>query len=183
MPRGLLHVSTESMQHRSLVYKNGAAELARQSMKSRSSDHHRIECWAKVVKMGFRFEFDPANKILMTRLDGELTDELVIQTDAGMRRHLLEKSPLVHIVDCSSVNKFSLSGESVRSLARRQPALHGVSCRRFFVMPSIAGFGLARMFQIAGEPHYDSVTIARSIGEVFTTLTIDQPRFEPLESA
>jgi hypothetical protein len=25
---------------------------------------NRIECWAKVVKMGFRFEFDPANKIL-----------------------------------------------------------------------------------------------------------------------
>jgi len=38
------------------------------------------------------------------------------------------------------------------------------------------------MFQIAGEPHYDSVTIARSIDEVFTTLAIEQPRFELLES-
>jgi hypothetical protein len=146
-------------------------------------DDDRIECWAKVVKMGLRFEFDPANKILMTRLEGELTDELVIQTDAGMRKHLLEKGPHIHIVDCSSVSKFSVSGESVRSLARRQPALHGGSCRRFFVMPSIAAFGLARMFQIAGEPHYDSVTIARSIDEVFTTLAIEQPRFELLESA
>jgi hypothetical protein len=62
-------------------------------------DDDRIECWAKVVKMGLRFEFDPANKILMTRLEGELTDELVIQTDAGMRKHLLEKGPHIHIVD------------------------------------------------------------------------------------
>ena len=118
----------------------------------------------------------------MTRLDGELTDDLVMQTDAGMRKHLVEKSPHVHIVDCSSVSKFSLSGESIRTLARRPPALEGMSCRRFFVMPNTASFGLARMFQIAGEPHYDGVTIARSIDEVLTTLAIEPPRFEPLES-
>ena len=39
-----------------------------------------IECWAKVVNMGVRFEFDPANKILMTRLEGELTDERARET-------------------------------------------------------------------------------------------------------
>src|SRR5215470_12531937 len=117
--------------------------------------------------MSVRFEFDPANKILVTRLEGELSDDLVKQTDAGMRKHLSEKTPHVHIVDCSAVSKFSLSGESIRSLARRQPALQGVSCRRFFVMPDTSSFGLARMFQIAGEPHYDSVTIARSMEEVF----------------
>jgi hypothetical protein len=132
--------------------------------------------------MGVRFEFDPANKILITRLEGELTDELVLRTDAGMRKHLVEQKPHVHIVDCSSVSKFSLSGESIRSLARRQPALHGVSLRRFFVMPDTSSFGLARMFQIAGEPNYDSVTIARSIDEVFTQLSVEQPRFELLES-
>ena len=137
---------------------------------------------AKVVNMGVRFEFDPANKILMTRLEGELTDELARETDAGMRRHLVEKSPNVHIVDCSSVTKFSMSGEWVRQLARRQPALHSESCRRFFVMPSTAGFGLARMFQIVGEPHYSSITIVRSLDEIATTLTIEPPRFEPLES-
>jgi len=136
---------------------------------------------AKVVNMGVRFEFDPANKILMTRLEGELTDELARETDAGMRKHLVEKSPNVHIVDCSSVTKFSMSGEWVRQLARRQPALHSESCRRFFVMPSTAGFGLARMFQIVGEPHY-SITIVRSLDEIATTLTIEPPRFESLES-
>jgi hypothetical protein len=73
-----------------------------------------IECWAKAVNLGVRFEFNPANKILMTRLEGELTDELARETDAGMRRHLLKKIPLVHIVDCSSVAMFSMSAEWVR---------------------------------------------------------------------
>ena len=132
--------------------------------------------------MSCRFEFDPANGILMTRLEGELTDDLARETDAGMREHLVEKNPQVHIVDCSSVTKFSMSGEWIRQLARRQPAIQGVNCRRFFVMPNIESFGLARMFQLAGEPHYDSVIIVRSLDEIFTTLSIAPPRFESLES-
>ena len=131
--------------------------------------------------MGVRFEFDSANKILMTRLEGELTDELARETDAGMRKHLIERSPHVHIVDCSFVTKFSMSGEWVRQLARRQPAIQGESCRRFFVVPDSAGFGLARMFQIVGDPHY-SITIVRSLDEIPATLTVEPPRFESLES-
>ena len=132
--------------------------------------------------MSVRFAFDPANQILLTRLEGELTDDLARETDAGMRRHLVEKSPQVHIVDCSSVSKFSMSGEWIRQLAKRQPAIEGLSCRRFFVMPDTASFGLARMFQLAGEPHYDSVIIVRSLDEIFRTLSIEPPRFESLES-
>ena len=131
--------------------------------------------------MGFRFEFDPANKILITRIDGELTDRIIKQVDTGMRKRLVQKKPTVHIVECSSVTKFSMSAESVRKLARQKPALEGNSCRRFFVMPSNVGFGIARMFQIAGEPHYDATRILRSLEEVFSTLGLERPQFEPLK--
>src|SRR5215471_13947836 len=73
--------------------------------------------------MGVRFEFDPANKILMTRLEGELTDELARETDAGMRRHLVEKSPQVHIVDCSSVTTFSMWANGFVSWRAASPRL------------------------------------------------------------
>src|SRR5690242_14773615 len=131
--------------------------------------------------MGFRFEFDPLNKILITWVEGELTDDLIRKVDAGMRKRLVEKVPSVHIVECSSITKFSMSSESVRYLARREPALQGNGCRRFFVMPSTVGFGIARMFQLAGEPHYDSMMILRSLDEVFTALAIEPPQFEPLK--
>ena len=131
--------------------------------------------------MGFRFEFDPVNSILLTRMEGELTDDLVREADVGIRKHLSERNPLVHIVECSSVTKFSMSAESVRYLARREPALKGVNCRRFFVMPSTVGFGMARMFQIAGDPHYDSVTIVPSLDEVPPMLNGGAPQFEPLD--
>ena len=131
--------------------------------------------------MGFRFEFDPVNSILLTRMEGELTDDLVREADVGIRKHLSERNPLVHIVECSSVTKFSMSAESVRYLARREPALKGVNCRRFFVMPSTVGFGMARMFQIAGDPHYDSVTIVRSLDEVRQMLNVGPFQFGALE--
>jgi hypothetical protein len=114
-------------------------------------------------------------------MEGELTDELVRKADVGIRKHLSEKNPLVHIVECSSVTKFSMSAESVRYLARREPELKGVNCRRFFVMPTTVGFGLARMFQIAGDPHYESVTIVRSFDEVQPMLNVGPLQFEPLE--
>jgi hypothetical protein len=131
--------------------------------------------------VGFRFEFDSVNNILITRMDGDLTDDLVRKADVGMRKHLREKNPVIHVVDCSSVVKFSMSAESVRYLARREPAIRGVNCRRFFVMSSTVGFGMARMFQIAGNPHYDEVTIVRFLDEVFATLAIATPNFEALE--
>ncbi|HTM35520.1 MAG TPA: hypothetical protein VL156_02125 [Terriglobales bacterium] len=131
--------------------------------------------------MGFRFEFDPANKILMTRMEGELTDDLVREADVGIRKHLSESNPLIHIVECSSVTKFSMFAESVRYLARRERVLKGMNCRRFFVMPSTVGFGLARMFQIAGDPHYESVTIVRSLDEVRQMLNVGPFQFGALE--
>jgi len=131
--------------------------------------------------VGFRFEFDSVNNILITRTDGDLTDDLVRKADVRMRKHLREKNPIIHVVDCSSVVKFSMSAESVRYLARREPAIRGVNCRRFFVMSSTVGFGMARMFQIAGNPHYDEVTIVRFLDEVFATLAIATPNFEALE--
>ena len=114
-------------------------------------------------------------------MEGELTDDLVREADVGIRKHLSERNPLVHIVECSSVTKFSMSAESVRYLARREPALKGVNCRRFFVMPSTVGFGMARMFQIAGDPHYDSVTIVRSLDEVRQMLNVGPFQFGALE--
>lgn len=131
--------------------------------------------------MGFRFEFDPANKILMTRMEGELTDDLVREADVGIRKHLSESNPLIHIVECSSVTKFSMFAESVRYLARRERVLKRMNCRRFFVMPSTVGFGLARMFQIAGDPHYESVTIVRSLDEVRQMLNVGPFQFGALE--
>jgi hypothetical protein len=133
------------------------------------------------VIVGFRFEFDPANKILMTRMEGELTDDLVREADVGIRKHLSESNPLIHIVECSSVTKFSMFAETVRYLARRERVLKGMNCRRFFVMPSTVGFGLARMFQIAGDPHYESVTIVRSLDEVRQMLNVGPFQFGALE--
>ena len=131
--------------------------------------------------MSFRFEFDPVHRILITRLEGELTDNLLKKIDVEIRRHLTEKLPNVHIVECSAVTKFSMSPESVRYLAKRDPALPGGSCRRIFVTPSTVGFGLARMFQIAGEPHHDSVAIVRSLDEAFTAIGVKTSNPEPLE--
>ena len=43
--------------------------------------------------MGFRFEFDPANKILMTRMEGELTDDLVRESRRRNSQAFVREKP------------------------------------------------------------------------------------------
>jgi hypothetical protein len=75
-----------------------------------------------------------------------------------------------------------MSSERVRDQASKQePAILACVTVGFFVAPSTVGFGMARMFQIAGETTHPEITIARSLGEVFDAVGIEPPQFEPLE--
>lgn len=127
------------------------------------------------LRMSFRFDFDPANKILITWIDGELTDDLIRKVDAGMRKRLTQKRPAIHIVPSSRcrLNQFAIwLGASLRLRERLSSLLRNAQYRRVRI---------ARMFQLVGEPHYDSMMILRSVDEVFSTLGITRTRFEPLE--
>jgi hypothetical protein len=133
--------------------------------------------------MSFRFEFDPVNRILLTRMEGRLTDELLAQTDRETRKCASVIDPLVHIVECSAVTQFAVSSDLVRKMAKDVPILPDPRRHRFFVVPAVEAFGLARMFQIAAEPAHPLIKIVRTLDEVWVALGIQTPKFEPLESS
>jgi|SRR5579863_8673142 len=131
--------------------------------------------------MGFRFEFDPANKILLTRIEGQFTDELLRACEVESRKHAAATGPLVHIVECTGITEYAVSSDLVRHMAKQTPILTGPGTRQFFIAPTAVGFGLARMFQIAAEPDHLSVTVVRSLDHVWEELGISSPKFESLE--
>ena len=51
----------------------------------------------------------------------------------------------------------------------------------FIVMPSVAGYGLARMYQIVGELSQPLVHVVRNLDEALAALGVQSPHFEPLE--
>src|ERR1700687_4419452 len=114
--------------------------------------------------MGFRFEFDPANKILVARSEGRLTNESLAELYEAIRSYSTPTDARAGIWDLSSVTDFAATSDFVRELASQKPAMPDASNRpRFIVAPNALEFGLSRMFQIA-----------------LAALGVQSPQFEPL---
>jgi len=132
--------------------------------------------------MPYRFEFDPVNKILLSRLDGRLTDESMAEFHETAWKRAAAVDPHAAIVDFSSVTEFAVSSESVRQLARQKtPLPNSRSMPRVIVAPQTHAFGLFRMFQIVGEPTRPLLSVVRTMNEAFAALGVASPNFEPLE--
>jgi hypothetical protein len=130
--------------------------------------------------VGFRFEFDSVNSILLISMEGAINDSVIRQLDGAVRKHASEKEPLVQIVDCSGITKFDMSSELIRHLGKRKPPAYALQIRRLIIAPTPVSFGLARMYQMAGEPQHSAVRIVRSMKEALTELGLEQVRFEPI---
>ena len=132
--------------------------------------------------MGFRFEFDHANRILLVRIEGRLTDELLAECYHAIRERSVATDARMGIFDMSAVTEFSVSSELVRQLARSEPAMpNGGERTRIIAVENTTGFGLARMFQIVGEKDRPKLHVVRTLNEALATLGVQSPHFEPLE--
>lgn len=134
------------------------------------------------ISSAFRFEFDSTNKILLVRFQGRLTNESVEEAYSAIRKYSTLTDALSGIWDMSAVTEFAVSGEFIRDLALRDPAMPDAFRRpRVIVAPTTAGFGIARMFQLAGEPKRPLLSVVRAMDEALNTIRIQSPHFESLE--
>jgi len=126
--------------------------------------------------MGFLFEFDPGNKVLLVRVEGQLTDELLAETQRAIREYSIATDARAGISDFSPVTEVALSTAFVRELAKQDPAMADARRPRILVTPTAVAFGLARMFQMLGESARTLLEVVRTLDEA---LGIHSPRFEP----
>ncbi len=132
--------------------------------------------------MGFQFEFDYANRILLVRVDGQLSDEVLEECYAEIRKRSVATDARMGIFDLSSVSRFAVSSKFVRQLARREPAMpHANHRMRIIVVENTTGFGLARMFQIVGEKWRSKLQVTHTINEALAALGVQSPHFTSLE--
>jgi hypothetical protein len=132
--------------------------------------------------MGFRFEFDPVHRILLMRLEGRLTDELLGACYEAIRRYSTATDAQIGIWDLSSVTEFAVSSEFIGQLANQEPAMPDATRRpRVICVAGTVGFGLARMFQIMGEPTRPLLKVVHNLDEALEALGVQSPHFAPLE--
>ena len=131
--------------------------------------------------MAYRFEFDSVNKVLLLRVEGLFTDELLAQGQPVVRKHWAATAPRAGIVDFSSVTEFAVSAEFIRQMAGQVLVVDATGSPIVFVAPAPAAFGLSRMFQILGDRKRPQLRVVHSLDEAFAALDIQSPHFEPLE--
>jgi hypothetical protein len=133
------------------------------------------------IPSSFRFEFDSANKILVGRVEGRLTDESLAEIYSEIRRYAIATDATAGILDMSSVTEFAMSAECVRRLASQEPAMPDATRPRIVAVADPTGFGLARMFQILGEHTRPLLKIVHTLDEALEILGVQSLHFEPLE--
>ena len=132
--------------------------------------------------MDFRFEIDPGNRILLVRVEGRLTDELLAEIYQRVRTHTRAIDIRAGIVDFSAVTDWALSSVFLQELAKREPAMADSARRRLMlVAPAAVGFGLARMFQMLGESTRPLLEVVRTLEEALATLDAESAKFEAFE--
>src|SRR5271170_4592259 len=126
--------------------------------------------------MGFWFEFDPVNRVLLARIEGRLTDELLAETQGAIRARSIATDAKVGIFDFSSVTEFALSTAFLREIAKREPAMIDATRRRFIVAPTAVAFGLSRMFQIMTESTRPLLEVVHTVDEALAAVGIQSAR-------
>ena len=131
--------------------------------------------------MGFRFEFDPVNKILLLRVEGRLTEELFAEGYRAVRTYSITTDARAGIWDLSSVTEFVLSPEFISQVASG-PAMPDPTRRpRFMVAPPMLGLSVSHMVEITEEPENPLFRIVLSIDEALAALGVQSPHFHSLE--
>jgi len=132
--------------------------------------------------MALRFQFDRNNKILLLRVEGPLTQEVLAKAQVGITSYSKERDVEGAIFDFSQVTEFALSTAFIQQLARQKPSLpNAANRRRVIVAPAGVGFGLARMFQTTGESTRPLLAVVRTLKEAFEAFGVHSPHFEPLD--
>lgn len=131
--------------------------------------------------MAFRFEFDPVNRILLARFEGQLTNESAEEYHDALGKNWRATDPRAGIWDLSAATGFAVDADFLRNLAKRKPITPGLTnYPRFIVVPETARYGLMRMFQIAGESSRPQLQVVRTVDEALAALGVQSPQFETL---
>ncbi len=130
--------------------------------------------------MPYHFEFDTANRVLLGRIEGAVTDQLIKDFYSASKEYVARMDPRAAVTDFLTVTSFDVAPETVRHLASLPPVVSDPNRPRFIVADTPQIFGLARMFELQGQDTRPSLHVVRTMKEVCVILGVPELKFEPL---
>jgi hypothetical protein len=129
--------------------------------------------------VGVSFEFAEVSRVLRMTLDGELTDEALLDAWSQAMTVAASLPPYNTIVDLSGVTSVHISSSVVANISQ-SPPFRPDQPARVLVATRDVTFGMARMFQMRSEGTRTNLHVVRSVEEAYRVLGIEAPVFAPL---
>ena len=130
--------------------------------------------------MSCAFDFDSTNRILRSRLAGQVSDEEFIDFYRGISRRVIHLRPSAGIVDLSGVTSFDVSVQVMGALATLPSVVQDPNFLRIVIAPSSETFAMMRMFGTAAGQAHPNVKVVQTERDAWALLSVNAPRFHPL---
>ena len=111
--------------------------------------------------MSYHFEFDSANRILLAWFEGKVTDADLKEYYRMAEKYVAATNPSAGVLDMSAVSSLEVSPQTIRELASLPPAFSDPHQPRCIIAPSPKIFGMARMFELQGQPTRPNLHVVR----------------------
>jgi hypothetical protein len=127
--------------------------------------------------VAYHFEFDAANRVLLGRFEGAVTDELIKDFYSVSKGYVERMDPRAAVTDFLPVTSFDVAPETIRHLASLPPVVSDPNRPRFIVADTPQIFGLARMFGLQGQDTRPNLHVVRTMKEVCVILGVPELKF------
>ena len=125
------------------------------------------------------FEFDAINRVVCWRLQGEVTEDLFVESIRLVADTLADTNPKSGIIDFSRVTSFRISADVIQRVADSDPVFPA-SLPRVIVAPGDHVYGMARMFAVLSQDKRSNTHVVRTLDEAYRLLKIKEPEFRAM---
>ncbi len=134
------------------------------------------------ARVAYFLEFDPVNRILCCRMEGQVTEAEFVEYYGEAVELAAQLQPRAWITDLCGVTSFEVSSRAISDQAGQPPVLSDPSAPRVVIARSPSLFGVARMFQLRGQQTRPNLHVVHTHAEAWEILGLKQaPHFDPIK--
>ena len=130
------------------------------------------------VGSGFSIDFDSRHRVLRVSPFGIITDEIMSNADAAVRRFLAQEGAQFGIFDYSAVTQLLVSSEYVRDVAQNKPAVPSMKLR-VAIAPQPMIYGMNRMYSSLIDGKRSDFQVVHTMSEAEALIGLGTLTFSP----
>jgi hypothetical protein len=134
--------------------------------------------------MAFSFAYDSANRVLLAKFEGRITDETILEF-YDLAKRLIASAPRLRgtIVDFSPVAEFAVRPETIREVAWSPPIDPEASRPFVAVAPTAQVFDVMWILPTEGHETRPNFHLVKSMEHAYAIVGITSAKFETLSPA